>query len=768
MNNLKPANVDDYDDSVPIDFIDNPLPDNPLCSGFGEYHTDKPTSPTPKPYKTITLNNVLRMVEHPTSVAKEEAQWFIPSRLLTRNAEKQRADGAFFAVWGDIDRPTELAAIKAVLANLFCFYLIYSSRGATPKPYQKDEKGKSKGGKRWRVVIPLATPATATEWEQIAEIINDKFEQAGIVPDRASERINQICYLPNKGEFYQFHIERNLDPLNWKTALAAELNEKQHQAEQRQAAINAQRERSRQKAIARMQTGETSPINAYNAEYPLEQSFGVYGYKRVGHKRLSPNSESGNPGVTIKGDKWISKHSSDSAIGQPCTGGGTWGDSFDLFVHYEHGGDRKAATIAAGDMFTVNGKTISKNNQQEYAKQNSAANDFSHSECVNNTVTTQEQAKTAHQEPPTQAKDTSQPQSKQEPPQFQLVSIKSLIDNPIPIRWTIKGFLEKSGMNLISGPYGSGKSFVAFDMGFCVAAGIDWNGNKVIQSPVIILAGEGHSGIADRFAALELKYGVSCPGNLYVSKIPARLTDGVNANWVSKAVNQICPDAGLIIIDTLNRNFGGLDENSTKDMTLFINNVDNIFRVTSKTSIVVHHTGHAETNRARGNSSLPGACEGEFIVKGQDGGLILICEKQKNAAKAVPLQFKFKRIEIPGRTDEGEPVASLVLEWNGEATSDIKRIRLSGRDDLILTSLWEAITEHGIEPNAEIKEKFGGFDSLESKHKKVVHIDYWRARAYPVIDAESADGKIKAFKRTRDKLVDVGKVRYWNDYWWHL
>lgn len=308
MNNLKPANVDDYDDSVPIDFIDNPLPDNPLCSGFGEYHTDNPTSPEPKPYKTITLNNMLRMVEHPPSVAKEKAQWFIPSRLFTRNAKKQRTNGTFFAVWGDIDRPTELAAIKAVLANLFCFYLIYSSRGATPKPYQEDEKGKSKGGKRWRVIIPLATPATATEWQQIAEIINDKFEQAGIAPDRASERVNQICYLPNKGELYQFHIERNLDPLNWKTALTDELSDKQHQAEQRQAVLNENRERSRQKAIARMQSGETRPINAYNAEYSKEQSFDVYGYKRVGHKWLSPNSESGNPGVTIKGDKWISKH----------------------------------------------------------------------------------------------------------------------------------------------------------------------------------------------------------------------------------------------------------------------------------------------------------------------------------------------------------------------------------------------------------------------------------------------------------------------------
>jgi hypothetical protein len=306
-------------------------------------------------------------------------------------------------------------------------------------------------------------------------------------------------------------------------------------------------------------------------------------------------------------------------------------------------------------------------------------------------------------------------------------------------------------------------------MAFCVAAGLEWMDHKVIQSPVIILAGEGHNGIADRFAALQVKYGISCPECLYVSKIPAQLTDGVNARWVSEAVNQLCPDAGLIIVDTLNRNFGGLDENSTKDMTLFINNMDNIFRVTNKTSMVIHHTGHAEPNRARGNSSLPGACEGEFIVKGQDGGLILICEKQKNAVKAAPLQFTFKRIELPGLIDdEGEPVASLILEWNGEATLDIKRPKLTGRDDLILTSLWEAIMEHGVEPNAEIKEKFGGFDSLKGKAKKVVHIDYWRERAYPVIDPESADSKCKAFKRARDKLVDIGKVRYWNDHWWCL
>lgn len=324
-------------------------------------------------------------------------------------------------------------------------------------------------------------------------------------------------------------------------------------------------------------------------------------------------------------------------------------------------------------------------------------------------------------------------------------------------------------MNLISGAYGSGKSFVVFDMAFCTAAGIDWHGNKVIQSPVIVLAGEGHSGIADRFAALEIKYGVSCPECLYVSQVPAKLTDSVNTEWVGRAVNQICPEAGLVIVDTLNRNFGGLDENSTKDMTMFINNVDIVFRTTGKTVIVVHHTGHAENGRARGSSTLPGACEGEFIVAKQVCGPSITCIKQKNAAQPDPMGFRFKSIELDGRfDDDGERVTSLVLEYDGDAKPAAKKVQLSPRDDLILASLVRVIDTHGVEPTSELKAQFGGFESHTDKFKKVAPISEWKKAAYPLIDAENPEAKQKAFKRAREKMVDLGKVRFWNDYWWPI
>jgi hypothetical protein len=332
-----------------------------LCSGIGQYHTDK----RGLSYETITLAQIVAVIEAPTSSAKEAAQWFIPSNLLTREAKKQRENGAYYATWCDFDKHTTLDAIKEVLADLCCEYAVYSSRSATIE-HQK-----------WRVIIPLAEPANATQWQQVSEIINDKFQAANIEPDRASERVNQICYLPNKGEFYEFCIEQNHAPLNWSESFKTELLEKEKQAISEKQRIEELQKQSRIKAEIRMNSGTTSPMDAFNAAYSVEQSLEFYGYKRVGNKWISPNSESGTAGVIVKDNKWISSHASDLGIGRQ-NANGTSGDAFDLFKYYQCGNVRSVALKAAGDMFTTDsGKTINQQNQQNYKEnQASSIDDF--------------------------------------------------------------------------------------------------------------------------------------------------------------------------------------------------------------------------------------------------------------------------------------------------------------------------------------------------------------------------------------------------------
>ena len=47
----------------------------------------------------------------------------------------------------------------------------------------------------------------------------------------------------------------------------------------------------------------------------------------------------------------------------------------------------------------------------------------------------------------------------------------------------------------------------------------------------------------------------------------------------------------LIFVDTLARHFGCRDENSTKDMSGFVNSITKMGRETRATIVVLHHTG---------------------------------------------------------------------------------------------------------------------------------------------------------------------------------
>ena len=324
-----------------------------LCSGFGQYHTDRI-----KPYSSITLDKITELIEKPTRLAKDKAQWVIPSTLLTRVHAEQRENGTYYAIWGDIDEHTELDSVKGVLAELVGHnqYLIYSSSRS------KEEK------KKWRVFIPLAHAASGDEFKTLAQILNDRLERGGIVPDRASERYAQIFYLPNRdpdeSTFYDHFISDAVSLFDWREILKDELAQKRQQTQERKQREDQAQAQARTKATERMASGELSPRNAYKACYDLETMMHIHGYTKKGNKWISPKSGSGKAGVTIKGSKWISSHASDAGIGRPYDGG-TSGDVFDLFIHYECNGDEKAAYVAAGAMFTTpEGISITQANQK--------------------------------------------------------------------------------------------------------------------------------------------------------------------------------------------------------------------------------------------------------------------------------------------------------------------------------------------------------------------------------------------------------------------
>ena len=292
-------------------------------------------------------------------MAKAEAQWIIPSTLKSRVHSEQRQSGQFFCLWADVDETDGLTFDEIVNRTSDVIpsdFIAYTSKSAT------EEKQKS------RIGIPLLYPISGTDFITCQTILNDKLEAAGIIPDRATERPGQVCYLPNRGKFYKSALcnsKGDFNPDTWK----AEKVKIEQDRKAAQEALKARQEAAKQKARQRIAKGTHDPIVAYNAEYPLPLVLESYGYLQRGKRWLSPNSSSGVHGVTITddGQKWISAHQSDSGIGIP-TSNGSMGDAFDLFKYYEHGNDTAAALKAAGEMFMVNGVTLDRANQRDHMR----------------------------------------------------------------------------------------------------------------------------------------------------------------------------------------------------------------------------------------------------------------------------------------------------------------------------------------------------------------------------------------------------------------
>ncbi|MCR9236178.1 MAG: AAA family ATPase [Alphaproteobacteria bacterium] len=265
------------------------------------------------------------------------------------------------------------------------------------------------------------------------------------------------------------------------------------------------------------------------------------------------------------------------------------------------------------------------------------------------------------------AKREYQKRTRPKQTKFHLIHAHEVLAKLGPINWRIKDFLEEDTTGLIFGDPGSFKSFIALDMAFHVAAGKDWHGHAVKQGPVIYIAGEGHGGLARRFAAWERHHGVQLADlPIYASAQAAQFYDAESAADVVEAVQAItrkAPEPALIVIDTLARNFGGGDENSNTDMGVFLNHVDGLLRARfGATVMIVHHTGHSHKERARGATALKGGMDFEYRVDKTEMGMTacLSCTKMKDAKEPAATWFEGREIIVGGFDDD--EMTSLVFD----------------------------------------------------------------------------------------------------------
>jgi hypothetical protein len=267
------------------------------------------------------------------------------------------------------------------------------------------------------------------------------------------------------------------------------------------------------------------------------------------------------------------------------------------------------------------------------------------------------------------------------PPKFCVKTISELINQP-PIDWLIKGLLPSSGLAVLYGGSGTGKTFVTLDIGLAIARGIDrWHNLKVKQGAVLYVAAEGAGGLGTRLKAYEKYHQV----NIQNAPLGA-ITSGISlleghADGVIDAAHDFSKKHGdiqLIILDTLNQTMGGGDENSSLDMGKYVKAATCISKSTNALVLIIHHTGKDQSKGARGHSSLRAATDIELELKVDGEIQILTTTKSRDGKDGHKLGLQRIHISL-GVDDDLEPITSCVVVSADLSRADSKKAKPIGK-----------------------------------------------------------------------------------------
>ena len=207
----------------------------------------------------------------------------------------------------------------------------------------------------------------------------------------------------------------------------------------------------------------------------------------------------------------------------------------------------------------------------------------------------------------------------------------------------ISGFVPSSGVMVLAGAPGTGKSFTALSWAAAIAEGSQWFGRQTRKAPVVYVLGEGYSAFGERVTAWKTTNGREIPEDLL-------FMDGATLGIDLKApveqligiFNLVKP--GLIIFDTLSVLTRLDSENDNAEVSQVMSNVNRIAQGTGATAMVIHHTTKT-TGSVRGASAFVGNAD-----------TVVVAAKEKSEGNTATDTFLLSTsAQHGGKQRSGEP-----------------------------------------------------------------------------------------------------------------
>lgn len=260
---------------------------------------------------------------------------------------------------------------------------------------------------------------------------------------------------------------------------------------------------------------------------------------------------------------------------------------------------------------------------------------------------------------------------------YPVLRISDILDRPRPV-FLVKEFLPQMGVGIAYGASGAKKSFMAFDLSMSIAHGFDeWHGRRINATgdgSVIFIAAEGGFGLKQRIKAWLQVRGITDFNNdkFFAIDRAVNFQDAENIDRLIRTAKALSACPALIVIDTVSTAIPGADENTSADMTIFIDACKRLQHAFGSCVMGVHHTVKGGKTM-RGSSVLEYGSD--FVLRvesprGELSGSILV-EKQKDGADGMIYPFRLvHHVILDEEPDEdGKPTSSLVFDHLGRNAS---------------------------------------------------------------------------------------------------
>ena len=320
-----------------------------------------------------------------------------------------------------------------------------------------------------------------------------------------------------------------------------------------------------------------------------------------------------------------------------------------------------------------------------------------------------------------------------------------------PLEFLVEGLIPANSLTAIFGSPGSGKSFIGIDIAMSVSTNSEFHGKTVKSGKTIYIAGEGYNGLVQRGYAWLVANSVAIEdADIFISRTSVDLPEADARDILFNEINKVLEPGdklGLLVVDTVSRNFGPLDENQTADMRRFVAAVDEIKDKFGCTVLLIHHSGHYDKSRARGSIALKAALDAEFLVEKRDSSIFIKPTKMKDAEEPKTMKLKLQPVEL---VNDEESVKSAVLELVDE---EFVSVRLTEKDQENLANF--------IKCHRQL------YPDHPDDVNRSLHRDEWQPYFIGKCPTELIDARKKAFQRARSNLVRKGQLIQSNNvYTW--